>query len=81
MIEEKLFELDVNRDGLEVVRRGDRFFVRYDAGSQIPVWREDEIDEADAQRIARGRAGENQVIVDLQRRLGPQAYLSNWTGP
>lgn len=34
----------------QVVRRGDRSFVRYDAGSLVNAWREDEITEAEFQR-------------------------------
>lgn len=80
-MEEKLFGLELQRDCLEVVKRDGRYYVRYDAGAQQMAWREDEITEKVAQEIASGRAGEYEVIIGLQRRLGPDAYKSNWTPP
>jgi hypothetical protein len=81
MVEEKLFGLELDTDNLEVVRRGDRYFVRYDAGAHQNMWREDEISEPDAMSIGSGRPGEYDVIVRLQRRLGLGAYTSNWMPP
>lgn len=80
-MEEKLFGFELRRDSLEVVRRDGRYYVRYDAGGQQMAWREDEISEEEANRIASGRSGEYEVIVGIQRRLGPEAYRSNWTPP
>jgi hypothetical protein len=45
------------------------------------AWREDEITEDEAKKIASGRAGEYEVIIGLQRRLGLDAYHSNWIPP
>ncbi|MGO4391285.1 hypothetical protein AB4Z46_08020 [Variovorax sp. M-6] len=81
MDEEKLFGLELRKDYLEVIRRGDRFFVRYDAGAQQMAWREDEISEQEAMSIGSGRAGEYDVIVCLQRRLRLDANTSNWLPP
>jgi hypothetical protein len=80
-MEEKQFGLELQRDCLEVVKRDGRYYVRYDAGSQQMVWREDEITEDEAKKIASGRTGEYEVIIGLQRRLGLDAYTSNWTPP
>lgn len=81
MDEEKLFGLELATDCLEVVRRGDRYFVRYDAGAHQMAWREDEISEPDAKRVGSGKVGEYDVITRLQRRLGLDANISNWTPP
>lgn len=78
MVEEKLFGLELSTDGLELVRRGGHYFVRYDAGAHQTAWREDEISEQDAMSIGAGRAGEYEVIIRLQRRLGLDANTSNW---
>lgn len=80
-MEEKLFGLELQQDCLEVVKRDGRFYVRYDAGAQQMVWREDEVTEAEATKIASGRAGEYEVIISIQKRLGSDAYKSNWTPP
>lgn len=80
-MEEKLFGLELQRDCMEVVKRDGRHYVRYDAGAQQMVWREDEITEDEAKKIASGRAGEYEVIIGLQKRLGLDAYKSNWTPP
>lgn len=66
---------------LQVVSRDGKYFVRYDAGSLQEVWREDEISEEELQRLKSGRQGLYEVILGLQRRLGPDAYKSNWTPP
>ena len=80
-MEEKLFELNLDKDCLEIVLRDGQYFVRYDAGSQQVVWREDQISEAEAFKINSSKTGENEVLVNLQRRLGLDAYISNWTPP
>jgi hypothetical protein len=80
-MEEKLFGLELKRDCLEVVKRDGRFYVRYDADSQQMVWREDEITQDEATKIGSGRAGEYEVMIALQRRLGLDAYKPNWIPP
>jgi hypothetical protein len=65
---------------LEVIRDGDRFFVRYDAGAHQVVMREDEISEADARRIQSGKQEMVEVLHSLQQRLvacGVDPYVSN----
>ena len=80
-MEEKLFNLHLSTDNLEVVLRNGDYFVRYDAGSQQMVWREDKISAEEALKIESGKTGEYEVIMNLQRRLGLDAYISNWTPP
>lgn len=77
-MEEKLFGLTLKKDSFEVIKREGRYYVRYDAGSHQPIWREDEITAEEAQRIGSGQSGEYEVLLDLQRRLGAEAYKSNW---
>lgn len=81
MVEEKLFGLEFDTDGLEVIRRGGRYFVRYDAGAHQIAWRENEISEPDAMSIGTGKGGEYEVMIRLQRRLGLGANSSNWAPP
>lgn len=81
MDEEKLFGLQLKTDYMEVVRRQGRYFVRYDAGAHQPLWREDEINEQDARTIGSGGPGEYDALLRLQKRLGLEAYTSNWQPP
>ena len=74
---ETIYEL---RHG-QVVRRGDRYFVRYDAGSQANAWREDEITEAEFQQVMDSPRTLYDVVIGIQRRLGLDANTSNWTPP
>ena len=78
-MEEKLFGLTIEKDYLEVVKRDGRYYVRYDAGSHQPIWREDEISADEAEKIGSGRSAEQDVLIALQKRLGVDAYKSNWT--
>ena len=71
----------LENEGLEVVRRDGRYFVRYDAGSHQQAWREDELSEQEFERLASGREGERQVILGLQERLstaGIDPGEANW---
>lgn len=68
-------------EGLEVVRRDGRCFVRYDAGAHQVAWREDEISENELAAIKSGQQGERRAIFSLQERLsaaGVNPYESNW---
>jgi hypothetical protein len=68
--------------GLEVVSREGRYFVRYDAGSHLSAWREDEITEFEFHHIRCGGQAEHAAILNLQRRLeeaGINPYQQNWT--
>lgn len=66
---DELFGLELGTHSLDVVHRGDQFFVRYDAGAHHIVWREDEISEQDAMSIGSGKTGQYDFILRLQRRL------------
>jgi len=68
-------------EGLEIVSRSGRYFVRYDAGSHNVAWREDEITELEVASIRSGRAAEHEAILSLQKRLeatGINPYEQNW---
>lgn len=70
-------------EGLEVVLRGGRYFVRYDAGTHAVQWREDEISPQELERLRLGGEDEYRVIIELQKRLeavGENPYQQNW-GP
>jgi hypothetical protein len=45
------------------------------------VWREDELAPEEYERLSKSKAGEYEVIIGLQRRLGLGAYISNWNPP
>ena len=69
-------------DGLEVVERMGKYFVRYDAGAHQVAWREDEVSAAELDRIRAGRGGEYAVILDVKRRarmIGNDPNTQNWT--
>jgi hypothetical protein len=69
--------------GHEVWRRGERYYVRYDAGAHFPVWREDEISEADAAQAGMGAVHFSNMILALQHRLkadGHDPWVSNFEG-
>jgi hypothetical protein len=65
---------------LQIFRRGDRFFVRYDAGAHQIAMREDEISEAELGQAMLGREHALQMIFNLENRLvksGENPYVSN----
>jgi hypothetical protein len=69
------------QEGLEVVERDGRYFVRYDAGAHQVAWREDEITAQEFMQLKSSQAGEYQAIIALQRRLqlqGIDPYQKNW---
>lgn len=79
-MEEKIYG-DLDSEGIEIVLRDGRLFVRYDAGAHQVVWREDEISQTDLGHIRRGQEAEYSVLLELQRRIersGGNPYLSNW---
>lgn len=65
----------------QVVHRGDKYFVRYDAGGFVNVWREDEMSEAEFQQVMESPRTLYDVVIGIQQRLGLDAYTSNWTPP
>jgi hypothetical protein len=72
---------DLSSEGLEVVSRGDRFFVRYDAGSHQVAWREDELSTQELELLRSSKSGEYEVIITLQNRLrlnGADPHSQNW---
>ena len=72
---------NLSQEGLEVVERDARYFVRYDAGAHQVAWREDEISMEEFAQLRSSRPGEYQTIIALQRRLqagGIDPYKQNW---
>ena len=72
---------DLRNHGVEVVRRGNLLFVRYDAGAHVIAWREDEITEFEYKAIAAGGDDEQKAMFQVQRRLeqsGMNPYVQNW---
>ena len=68
-------------EGLELVRRNGKLFVRYDAGAHQIAWREDELTEEEGIELQKGTKQEQEVILTLQRRLegiGQNPYEQNW---
>lgn len=68
-------------EGLEIISRRGRYFLRYDAGAHSVAWREDEISELEVASIRSGRAAEGETILGVQTRLeasGVNPYLQNW---
>jgi hypothetical protein len=72
----------LSQDGLEVVEREGRYFLRYDAGSHQVSWREDEITSDEFALLKDGVSGGYGVIIGLQRRLqlaGVDPFIQNWS--
>lgn len=60
--------------------RGDRFFVRYDAGAHQVAMREDEISEQEAREASLSTEAAMKMLFALQKRLiqaGIDPYVSN----
>lgn len=75
---------DLNAEGLEVVCREGRYFVRYDAGAHQMAWREDEITSDQFNQLRASRTEEYAVILELQRRIrsrGDDPNCQNWVPP
>ncbi|WP_175649947.1 hypothetical protein [Pseudomonas sp. Marseille-P9899] len=65
---------------MEIWARGDRFFVRYDAGAHQVVMREDEISDQEAIEGSSSEDAAAKLLFDLQKRLiraGVNPYESN----
>lgn len=80
-MEETVFG-DLAAQGLEVVRRDGRYFVRYDAGAHQVAWREDELTGEEFERLRLSRQDEYAVLLGVQRRVsasGGDPYRQNWT--
>lgn len=52
--------------GIEILKRGGRYFVRYDAGEIVIQPREDEITEEQALRAQRSEEDAYEVILNCQ---------------
>ena len=68
-------------EGLEIICRSGRYFVRYDAGAHNVAWREDEITELEVASIRSGRPAEHEAMLGLQKRreeAGINPYEQNW---
>jgi hypothetical protein len=79
---ETLAHGDLKTEGIEVVRRDGRLYVRCDAGAHTVQWREDEISEEEFRHIVTGSEICAQVLLQIQRRLlasGIDVYKSNWS--
>lgn len=66
--------------GIQVWQRGDLFFIRYDAGSHVPVIREDEISEDEAKQALQGEPAAIELLKAIQASLqgiGVDPYVSN----
>jgi hypothetical protein len=75
---------DLQRNGLEVVSRQGRYFVRYDAGAHQVAWREDVITQDEFASLSSSSENERSVILALQERLsgaGIDPYKPNWLPP
>lgn len=65
---------------MEIWARGDRFFVRYDAGSHQVAMREDELSELEAREASLSTEAAMKMLFALQKRLiqaGIDPYVSN----
>ncbi|MFJ2319379.1 hypothetical protein [Pseudomonas sp. NPDC087817] len=65
---------------VEICRRHERYFIKYDAGSHVDVMREDEISEQEALTAAMGEEAVMKLLFELQERLireGVDPYVSN----
>jgi hypothetical protein len=79
--EERVFG-NLGKIEFEVVRRDEKLYARYDAGSHHVQWREDEISEAEFSEIIASEAQRNAELFRVQKRLldsGIEAYKSNWS--
>ena len=78
---ETLLHGSLTNEGLEVVQRDAHYFVRYDAGSHLVQWREDEITEEEFRQVADSKESCVKVMFEIQKRLiatGVDPYTSNW---
>lgn len=70
-----------NAEGIEIIERGGKYFVRYDAGSHQVAIREDEITVFEFALIKDGGKSQIDALIQIQKRLtanGVNAYQQNW---
>ncbi len=68
-------------EGLEVVQRDGRLYMRCDAGAHSCQWREDEINQDEFDQLQDSSQSTSKVMLDIQERLiteGIDPYISNW---
>ena len=58
--------------GVEVFRRDNRMFARYDAGGIVVQYREDEITEDEVNRLRISESEAHQVLLAVERRQESQ---------
>lgn len=72
---------EIYNDGdIAISQEGDKFFIKYDAGSHQIAIREDEISEQEAMQVMENVDKATQVLFALQKRLslaGVNPYKSN----
>lgn len=64
----------------EIWQRGDRYFVRYDAGNHVSLMREDEVSQAEAELASSSKEQLLALLWAVQKRLlseGNDPYRSN----
>ena len=72
---------NLESEGIEVVARSNKLYVRYDAGAHQTALREDEISESEFRKIKQGGVVQEQAMFDIQKRLeksGIKPYVQNW---
>jgi hypothetical protein len=72
---------DLDRDGIEVIARGARYFVRYETGGHYTAWREDELTSEQVERIKGGEDAALKVLLEVQSAAearGEDPYKDNW---
>lgn len=62
---QKIYKLN----DLEIWKKSERFFIRYDAGSHQIVMREDEISADEANQVIQSNEAATKILFDLQKRL------------
>ena len=80
-MEENVF-VDLTAQGLEVVCRDGRYFVRCDAGVRQVAWREDELTEEEFRRFRLGQQDGRPDLLGVQRQIcasGNDPCQQNWT--
>jgi hypothetical protein len=53
--------------GIILLKRDDKFFVRYDAGHFVVQMREDEVSEQQALRLQQGEQAAHEVLLEVER--------------
>jgi hypothetical protein len=54
--------------GVDIIKRDNRFFVRYDAGEIASQMREEEISEDEVAKVRSGEQGAYEVLLECQKR-------------